>query len=1035
MRIIIDLQGAQGVNRNRGIGRLSRALARAMITGAGSHETLVLLNEAVPEAAEQLFDEFSTLLPRQNICFWRGVANASAIGDAASVARRRASERIRAQRIAGLEADLVFMTSVVEGATDDTITNWPSGLMRPPHVATFYDAIPLINPDQYLRGTWKPLAGWYLGEVQELRLCDGLVAISESARQEAINHLNYDPERVVNIRAGFDRAVFRPITLASDQQAAFLSRHGLRAEYILFVGAGDARKNELGLLQAYALLPDALRKRHQLVIVGASEPERLQETATSYGVNKEDLGLIRHVSEDDLPVLYALSGVFVMPSKHEGFGLPALEAMACGAAVIASDTTSLPEVVGREDALFDPNDPASIALKLKTTLEDAAFRQDLKSHGLARAEEFTWEESARRCWAALEGWHARGTVSSVRRTTSSVAARRPRLAYVSPWTRALSGFPDNATDLLPELSRYYDITLVTDAPPIEGLDRLRSILPTIPVSRFESDIGFDRIVYDLRDAEPYNEILRSLLPRQPGVVILNDASLTEIAFAEYRRTGERENLVRVLFESHGWPAVAALPAQPTEADLLEWPCTLPLFQDALGIIQHSREASIRATQHLGPKFEKAATILPHCRWTAPPITKAQAREQLQLPSDALVICSIDAGRYGQHAMDLVSIWKEIIATRRDAWLVFVGPVTSEVESTLRKSAEQGGFVEHLMLTGRLDFDHYRLWLAAADIALQLNPSPVADATDAVVDAMAAGLPVMTWNQLTEIGQFPATTTITVTDGASQAEVVASLKEVLADTKRLAALAHAASRYARVELSPAIVASRYRSAIEQAYAQGEVTRLQAILPDMPEQDRGTVIRALAESFVAQAPQRLMLGITTGPLTSEPKHIRSDWIKQLLATSHDGWIVETVRFDDGGLRFSRSDAAMLLGLDDYGLPDRPVLGSAKDILILCNTADCLSNQTIVELRRLRRRGVRLLLMPDETPDKIQNDVLLLADGVLCTSVVMADRYAAAIESRRSRRYDPVSVGVLNYSDSGVTHAFFDLIQETLGNRATA
>jgi hypothetical protein len=170
MRVVIDLQGAQGVNRNRGIGRLSRALTRAMISGAGPHEPIVLLNEAASESSEQLMEEFSALVPRSNIHFWHGLANASAIGDAQSVARRRASEQIRAHSIASLGADVVFLASVVEGATDDTVTNWPASLERPLHAATFYDAIPLMNPDQYLRGDWKPLAGWYFRQVQELRM-------------------------------------------------------------------------------------------------------------------------------------------------------------------------------------------------------------------------------------------------------------------------------------------------------------------------------------------------------------------------------------------------------------------------------------------------------------------------------------------------------------------------------------------------------------------------------------------------------------------------------------------------------------------------------------------------------------------------------------------------------------------------------------------------------------------------------------------------------------------------------------------------
>jgi hypothetical protein len=108
------------------------------------------------------------------------------------------------------------------------------------------------------------------------------------------------------------------------------------------------------------------------------------------------------VPEDDLVTLYNLCHLFVFPSLHEGFGLPALEAMACGAPVIGSNTSSIPEVIGWKDALFDPTRPSAIAEAIAGALANEGFRQELRNHGLRQARLFSWDESARRALAAFE---------------------------------------------------------------------------------------------------------------------------------------------------------------------------------------------------------------------------------------------------------------------------------------------------------------------------------------------------------------------------------------------------------------------------------------------------------------------------------------------------------------------------------------------------------------------------------------------------------------------------------------------------------
>ncbi len=136
-------------------------------------------------------------------------------------------------------------------------------------------------------------------------------------------------------------------------------------------------KNVDGLIRAYALLPQALRAQHQLVIVCAVHMQdrlRLEAVAKKQGLAPDELVLTGFVPEDELVLLYNQCKLFAFPSWHEGFGLPALEAMACGRAVIGSNSSSLPEVIGREDALFDARSDASIAEKIAQVLSDDAFK-------------------------------------------------------------------------------------------------------------------------------------------------------------------------------------------------------------------------------------------------------------------------------------------------------------------------------------------------------------------------------------------------------------------------------------------------------------------------------------------------------------------------------------------------------------------------------------------------------------------------------------------------------------------------------------
>ena len=253
MRLVIDLQAAQGGSAERGIGRYSRELALAMAREARGHEVIIALNGAFTNTAEELSDKFATILPRENIRIW--YAPRDTAGALHESARRPFAETVRAQFLASLQPDLVHVASFFDGAGDDIISNSARQLMSLPVVGTCYDLIPLLHHSDVFGKSDTPSmhTRWYYRMLQDMSLCEGLLAISESSRNETIDHLSYPADRIFNIRAGIGPE-FHPATLSTEARAALLQQYGLQDGFVMFLSADSPNKNEAGLLAAYARL-------------------------------------------------------------------------------------------------------------------------------------------------------------------------------------------------------------------------------------------------------------------------------------------------------------------------------------------------------------------------------------------------------------------------------------------------------------------------------------------------------------------------------------------------------------------------------------------------------------------------------------------------------------------------------------------------------------------------------------------------------------------------------------------------------------
>jgi len=264
-----------------------------------------------------------------------------------------------------------------------------------PVVVTVHDLIPVVVPAHRGSLLTQAYTGLACAGVRRARL---IIADSAYSKRDILDYLKIPPERIRVIHLAAESR-YQPVADESELERV-RQRYDLNAPFVFYVGGLERRKNVPALIDAFAEAPPPWR----LVIAG--EPYRgrgrlfsdLVAEAREAGI-AERVRFLGRVPVEDLPALHSLAGLFVYPSLYEGFGLGPLEAMACGAPVLCSNRTSLPEVVGDAAALFDPGDPDDLPDQLVHLLKDEAARRQMARQCLARARSFSWRRTARETYA------------------------------------------------------------------------------------------------------------------------------------------------------------------------------------------------------------------------------------------------------------------------------------------------------------------------------------------------------------------------------------------------------------------------------------------------------------------------------------------------------------------------------------------------------------------------------------------------------------------------------------------------------------
>jgi glycosyltransferase involved in cell wall biosynthesis len=1030
MRIVIDMQGAQTESRFRGIGRYSLAFAQAVVRNRGEHEVVLALNGMFPDTIEPIRTAFDGMLPQGNIRVWYAPGPVKAVlldNDA----RRRTAELIREAFLASLQPDVIHITSLFEGYVDDAVTNIGQFDCTTPVSVSLYDLIPLLNPDQYLIPN-RGYAAFYSRKVETLQQATMMLAISEHSRQEGLQFLGASAERIVSIGAAICEE-FQPIVVNLAQSTALFESIGVTRAVVLYAGGADERKNLPRLLEAWSALPTALRQTHQLFLVGKmpdGHVAELRQTANAHGLQNDKLLFSGYVSDEELVQLYNLCKLSVLPSWHEGFGLPALEAMACGAPLIGANTTSLPEVIGLEDALFDPFDVMAISSKIAEALQNEDFRAKLRQHGLRQAQLFSWDSTAKK---AVTIWEQQSAESLPKRKIAPPVLRKPRLAFVSPLPPERTGIADYSAGLLPALAAYYDIELVVaqkkvDGPWGEGAFKVRD--EAWLRKNFQA---IDRVLYQMGNS-PFHQHMLSLIEEIPGTVVLHDFYMSGLMEWLELSGADANAWTNALYSAHGYGAVQERQRDAKEAKR-KYPANLRILQYAQGVIVHSEYSRSLAQHWYGSQMAKDWTVIPLLRSPTGSIERSAARKQLDINENDFLICSfgfLDSTKLNHR---LLQSWLESeLATDTRCRLVFVGENHGgEYGASMLKTISESSFSDRIHITGFASSELFHLYLVAADLAVQLRTQSRGETSAAALDCMNYGLPLIV-NSNGSMAEIDPQAVCILPDEFSNAALVDKLEALWREPERRRSLGERSSEIIHSIHSPQSCASQYADAIEHFHL-SSATSMPALLRAIAENNNFTVdapeLARISSDLGANLPllqpsKRIFLDVTAtclNDLKTGIERVARALILALLESPPEGYRVEPVYLSnaDGEWhhRYARSYTLRLLNCPEGALLDEPIDPENGDVLITLDlSGSMLLNADQAGLfRNYRELGTTVhavvydllpVLMPSVFPPgtDISHNQWLQAvskfDGALCISKAVADEL---MSWRRSNGITPV------------------------------
>lgn len=1017
MRVLVDLFACQTSSRFRGIGRYTNSLINEMAQQAGNNTLITLANSLYPESFEELRQTFTRLLPKGNFKpYDQGIAASYSDGINEDIA---ISEVLVQQAYNAIMPNVILTPSIFEGWGERGVVPLPNDqISHIKNVAVLYDLIPLIFKSNYLDP--NPLfKTWYLQRLESLKRFDLLFAISESTRRDAIDLLGIPSEKVINI-SGAVNSAFHKINLTDAEKYKVMTRYGITKPFVLYLGGNNFRKNMDGALLAYSNLPREILDRFQLVLNDVGEREEFELRKKTLGLLKNDVIVTGHISENDLVALYNMCEVFIFPSIYEGFGLPVLEAMSCGAAVLCANNSSLPEIMGRADAMFNASDTTSITSTLNLALTNKSFTDELRIHSLNQSKLFSWENTSKIVWKSIEALNTNSQSNSYPSLHT-----KARIAFVSPLPPQKSGISDYSAELLPYLSKYFQIDLFVD-PDVKVNDHF--IEKNLSVFRWtqllERQHLYKTVIYQFGNSS-FHFHMMGLLEKFPGVVVLHDFYLSNMlaytmdSFEDGTKIFERE-----LDYSHGVRALVENQLQETADTCRDWPANLSILKFAVKLIVHSEFHFSLLKKYYGINFDIQPNMIKLLRKVGKNIsdkTRQEIRKTLRISKDEFLFCSFGMLTPGKMMLSIIQAFGQVVKNNpRKSRLIFVGEICNEpFRDEIHKLLETLELADVIEITGYTDSETYEKYLIVADVAIQIRTRTRGETSRAVLDCMSYSKPTII-NDHGTFQDYSQEDVIKIPDQFSLNDLINAMVMCLTNDKFLAEKGMRARNYVNSYHDPEIIAKAYTDVINQAICLDERSFFAPLFDAVDKKRWGEPqVKSLAKSatrnFNLKNPGRVLIDVShicIQDYRSGIQRVVKKICLEFLRHSNRSINIELVRNKEGRLYRASRFIETLSGIPSGGLCDEiEITERVGDILLMLDSSWFNIDEFLPIFERIRFNGGVIFsvvydLIPvlypqyvDETMEKGYthwlNTVIMQSDRLISISHTVADEIITYID----------------------------------------
>ena len=804
-RLAVDLQAAQTASALRGIGRYSLEFARAVCDEMSDAEVFLGVDATYGDHASRLVRESMTSCSRLNwLPYWYPGPRS---GRGYDHSRRSLAGEMALAAYSAYGLDQLHVSSIFEGFHEHAAPL--DGLARrgaEKVSVTTYDFIPLRFPDHYFKGSaGESYRNWYMRKLDALSRFDQLLCISEATRLDAIDFLGVDPARAHVIGGGV-APMFRPANDPSGVKRYVQETFGLAGRYVLYTGNDDYRKNVDGALASYSKLPRSLRRDTKLVLNQIGDPYRLAKSVRRLGLDADSVVITGRVSDEDLVALMQACDVFFFPSHFEGFGLPVVEAMACGVPVLCAANSSLLEVAPLREMTFDSADVATASSLLELALTDEAFGRELVQAGLEAAQRHTWKSVATKARAAWSN-DGRPSIGSFPESPPVSPGSRTalKLALLTPLPPAQTGVADYSAELIRALKSMADLVVFSDDVPTTFVDVEVEETQRLLARRDE----FDCVIYNIGNS-PFHSSAAQLLEVLPGIVILHDFFLSSMIWHRSVSGGRGETFREVLEREHGLSALATHDDDDwaKESARRLFPCSLSILKGAEAIVSHSRASKALASQHYRGTTRAPWYVLPMpiARVEVSLSERAAARKRLGLSDECVLVVSLGFVADTKLSVELAEACR-IAAEKLNRPLVLrlVGGCGDAKYRSLVESAIRGPENEATsVITGFVPPETYTDYLLGADLAVQLRRDSRGETSKAQLDCMAFGVPCIV-NKHGALGEVPDDCAFSVPEFPSVDEISSAVITLVSDSDLARGFGARASAYVAEKHLPSRVA--------------------------------------------------------------------------------------------------------------------------------------------------------------------------------------------------------------------------------------